>query len=364
VHFRTGEKSNWILKELTMKTRACVLHAQEDVRIETIEVGEVGPQQVLVRIGAGGICGSDIHYYWEGGIGTIRVSEPIVMGHEVAGTVEAVGSKVTRVRPGDRVALNPSRPCGKCIFCLQGLQQHCLEMQYFGSAIRKPHTNGGFRDFLVAEDFQCELVGDQVSIGEAACAEPLSVGLHAVNQAGNLLGKRVLVTGAGPIGALLIGAVRLAGAQEIVATDLSDVPLRVAAAMGASCVINAAQEPDRLLETYSADKGYFDVVFECTGAGAVLKETFPVIRPRGTIVQVGVCGAAEIPINALVGKELKLLGTHRFHHEYAVAARLIRERRIDVSPVISTTLPMERIAEGFSIARDRSSQMKVILSFE
>jgi len=347
-----------------MKTRACVLHAQEDVRIETLEVGDVGPQQVLVRIGAGGLCGSDIHYYWEGGIGTIRVSEPIVMGHEVAGTVEAVGKDVTRVRPGDRVGISPSRPCGTCKFCLEGLQQHCLEMQYFGSAMRKPHTSGGFRDLVIAEDFQCELVGDQVSIGEAACAEPLSVGLHAVNQAGNLLGKRVLVTGAGPIGALLIGAVRLAGAQEIVAVDLSEAPLKAAMAMGATSVINAAQEADRLLADYSGDKGYFDVVFECTGVGAVLRQAFPVIRPRGTIVQVGVSGPTEIPINALVGKEIKLVGTHRFHAEYAVAARLIRERRIDVSPVITSTIPMARIAEAFSVVRDRSSQMKVILNFD
>jgi L-idonate 5-dehydrogenase len=346
-----------------MKTRACVLHAQEDVRIETLEVGEVGPRQVLVRIGAGGVCGSDIHYYWEGGIGTIRVTEPIVMGHEVAGTVEAVGAEVTRVRPGDRIALCPSRPCGKCKFCLAGEQQHCLEMQFFGSAIRKPHTHGGFRDLLVAEEFQCEPVGDQVSLGEAACTEPLAVGVHAVNQAGGLLGKRVLVTGAGPIGALLIGAVRHAGAEEIVAVDLSDAPLKAAAAMGATTVINAGSEPDRLLADYSADKGYFDVVFECTGVGAVLKQVFPVIRPRGTIVQVGVSGGADIPVNALVAKEIRLVGTHRFHHEYAVAAKLIRDRLIDVRPVISTTLPMERIAEAFAIARDRSSQMKVQLSF-
>ena len=346
-----------------METRACVLYAQEDVRIETREVGEVGPQQVLVRIGAGGVCGSDIHYYWEGGIGTIRVTEPIVMGHEVAGTVEAVGDKVTRVRPGDRVAVSPSRPCGKCKFCLAGEQQHCLEMQFFGSAMRKPHTHGGFRDRLVAEEYQCEPMGDKVSLGEAACTEPLAVGVHAVNQAGSLVGKRVLVTGAGPIGALLIGAVRVAGALEIVAMDISEAPLKAALAMGANVAINAANEPDRLMADYAADKGYFDVVFECTGVGAVLKQAFPVIRPRGTIVQVGVTGSADIPVNALVGKEIRLVGTHRFHHEYAVAARLIREQRIDVKPVITKTLPMEKIAEAFAIARDRSSQMKVQLSF-
>ena len=346
-----------------METRACVLYAQEDVRIETREVGEVGPQQVLVRVGAGGVCGSDIHYYWDGGIGTIRVTEPIIMGHEVAGTVEAVGEKVTRVLPGDRVALCPSRPCGKCKFCLSGEQQHCLEMQFFGSAMRKPHTHGGFRDRMVVEEYQCEPMGDKVSLGEAACTEPLAVGVHAVNQAGSLVGKRVLVTGAGPIGALLIGAVRVAGALEIVAMDISEAPLKAALAMGANVAINAASEPERLAADYSADKGYFDVVFECTGVGAVLKQAFPVIRPRGTIVQVGVTGSADIPINALVGKEIRLVGTHRFHHEYAVAASLIREQRIDVKPVITRTLPMEKIAEAFEIARDRSSQMKVQLSF-
>jgi L-idonate 5-dehydrogenase len=346
-----------------MQTRACVLHAQEDVRIETLEVGEMGPQQVLVRIGAGGVCGSDIHYYWEGGIGTIRVSEPIVMGHEVAGTVEAIGARVTRVRPGQRVAVCPSRPCGKCKFCLDGEQQHCLEMQFFGSAIRTPHTHGGFRDRLIAEENQCEPMGEQVSLGEAACTEPLAVGVHAVNQAGNLVGKRVLVTGAGPIGALLIAVVRLAGASEIVAMDITEAPLRTALTMGAQVAFNVAHEPDRLLNDYAGDKGYFDVAFECTGVGTVLKQVFPVVRPRGTIVQVGVTGSADIPINMLVGKEIKLIGTNRFHHEYAVAASLIRKRRIDVRPVITKTLPMEQIAEALAIARDRSSQMKVQLSF-
>ncbi len=346
-----------------MKTRACVLYAQEDLRIETREVGEVGPQQVLVRIGAGGVCGSDIHYYWDGGIGTIRVTEPIVLGHEVAGTVEAVGEKVTRVRPGDLVAVCPSRPCNRCKFCLAGEQQHCLEMQFFGSAMRKPHTNGGFRDRLVAEEFQCEPMGDKVTVGEAACTEPLAVGVHAVNQAGSLFGKRILVTGAGPIGALLIGAARAAGAQEIVAMDISEAPLKAALAMGANAVINSAQEPERLAADYSADKGYFDVAFECTGVGVVLKQLFPVLRPRSTLVQVGVMASADIPMNALVGKEIRLVGTHRFHSEYAAAARLIREGRVDVKPIISKTLPMERAAEAFAIAKDRSTQMKVQLSF-
>lgn len=345
-----------------MKTRACVLHGKGDVRIETREIGGLGPRQVRVRIGAGGLCGSDIHYFRDGGIGTIQVSEPIILGHEVAGTVEAVGGAVANVKMGDRVALCPSLPCGHCRFCQIGQQQHCLEMQFFGSAMRKPHCNGGFRDEMIVEDFQCEPVGD-VGLGEAACAEPLSVGLHAINNAGSVFGKRVLVMGAGPIGALLIGAAKHAGAQEIVAVDLADAPLAAATQMGATSTINAGNEPDQLARLYSADKGYFDAGFECTGVGVALGNMFPVVKPRGTIVAVGVSSGAHIPFNALVGKEIRLAGTHRFHAEYPIAARLIAERRIDVRPIITATLPMEHIREAFDVVRDRASQLKVQLSF-
>ena len=268
-----------------MKIRACVLHGKGDVRIDTREVGNVGPKQVRVRVGAGGICGSDIHYFWDGGIGTIQVSEPIILGHEVAGTVEAVGGEVANVKPGDRVALCPSLPCGHCRFCQIGQQQHCLEMQFFGSAMRKPHCNGGFRDEIIVEDFQCEPVGN-IGLDEAACAEPLSVGLHAINNAAGVFGKRVLVMGAGPIGALLVGAAKLAGAQEIVAVDLADAPLAAAVKMGANSTVNARTEPDRLASLYSADKGYFDAGFECTGVDIALGNMFPVVKPRGTIVAV------------------------------------------------------------------------------
>lgn len=346
-----------------METKACVLHGQKDLRVETVPVADLLPGQVLVRVGAGGICGSDLHYYLDGGFGPIRVREPIVLGHEVAGTVAAVGSAVTRVKAGDRIALNPSRPCGHCKFCQQGQQQHCLDMWFYGSAMRLPHSQGAFRELIVAEEMQCEPVGDKVTLGEAACAEPLSVALHAVHQAGSLMGKRVLVTGAGPIGALVIAAAKYAGAAEIVATDLHDAALNKALEMGATRTVNVAVEPGLRAEAFTADKGYFDVVFECTGAAAVFKDLIPTVKPRGTIVQVGVTGEVPIAINALVGKEIRLVGTHRFHHEYPIAVQLIREGRINVLPIISATLPIERAVEAFEMASDRRTQMKVQISF-
>ena len=345
-----------------MKTRACVLHAKQDIRVEEREVGAVGPRQVLVRMGAAGICGSDIHYFWDGGIGTIIPTHPIILGHEIAGVVEQVGGEVGKVKVGDKVAVNPSQPCNHCRFCLLGQQQHCLEMQFFGSAMRTPHCDGGFRDRMVVSEYQCEPVGD-ATLGEAACCEPLSVGLHAVNNAGALMGKRVLVMGAGPIGALLVGAAKLAGAAEIVAVDLADAPLDAAMKMGATATVNGKTEPDKLMKLYAADKGFFDAGFECTGASVALGQMFPVVKPRGTIVAVGVSSGKDIPFNMLVGKEINLRGTHRFHAEFPLAAKMIGSRRIDVRPVITSTLPMERIREAFDIVRDRSKELKVQLTF-
>ncbi len=346
-----------------MKTRACMLYAQEDVRIEEIEIGEPAAHEVLVRVGAGGICGSDIHYYWEGGVGIIRVSEPIIMGHEFSGTIEAIGEKVTRVKVGDRVAINPANPCGICKFCQEGLQHHCVSMRFFGSAMLKPHTHGGFRDFLIASETQCEHVGDKISLGEAACAEPLAVGLHAINQAKNVFGKKVLVTGAGPIGALLIGALKVAGAAEIVAMDISEAPLKTALIMGATSTINPLKEESKLMDLYSPQKGYFDAAFECTGVPPVFKQMFPVVRPQGSIVQVGSMSAVELPVGLLLGKEINLVGTLRFNREYAQAAQMLKDQRIDVRPVISSTLPMTSVKEALNIARDRTKEMKVQLSF-
>ena len=129
--------------------RAVVIHAEKDLRVEPTTAPELGPRDVRVRIEAGGICGSDLHYYLHGGFGTIRVREPMILGHEIAGRVEAIGGEVSRVKPGDRVAVNPSRACGHCRYCQMGLQQHCTDMLFYGSAMRFPHVQGGFRDVLV-----------------------------------------------------------------------------------------------------------------------------------------------------------------------------------------------------------------------
>ena len=342
-------------------TKACRLYGQHDLRIEDVAVSDPGPGEVLVRLGAGGICGSDLHYYHDGGFGPIRVREPIILGHEAAGTIEALGAGVA-LRVGQKVALNPSRPCHDCRYCKEALFQHCLNMRFNGSALRLPHEQGFFRERMVLASAQCLPVPDTTDLSEAACAEPLAVCLHALAQAPDLSGRRVLVTGAGPIGVLCVALARRAGAAEIVATDLQELPLRVARKMGATDTINVIRSPEQITR-FEADKGYFDVSFECSAAAPALRTAMTCTRPRGTIIQLGVAGDLPVPINMLVGKELRLQGTHRFHGEFAQAVDLIASGAIDVAPMISASLPAERAQDAMDLAADRSRAVKVQITF-
>jgi L-idonate 5-dehydrogenase len=342
---------------------ALVIHAARDLRVEDVPTPEVLPQQLRVRVRFGGICGSDLHYFQDGGFGTIRVKEPMVLGHEVAGMIEEVGSAVAGFAVGDRIAISPSLPCGICRYCQQGLQNHCLDMRYFGSAMRTPHVQGAFRREIVVEQGQAFKLADTVSDEEGAMAEPLAVGLHAVRRAGPLLGKNVLVTGCGPIGAMAVVAARHAGASNIVVTDMGDFALRSALKVGADQALNVAAHPDAL-RAFSAEKGQFDVLFEASGNERALRGAFDALRPRGIIVQIGIGGEMTLPINAIVAKEFDLRGTFRFHEEFAIAVDLLNKGLIDVKPLISASVPYRDAGRAFALAADRSKAMKVLLDFE
>jgi len=341
---------------------ALVIHAPNDLRVETIVTEPVQAGQIRVRVRKGGICGSDLHYFNHGGFGTIRIKEPMVLGHEIAGIVAQVADGVTRIATGDRIAVSPSRPCGQCTYCQQGLQNHCLDMRYYGSAMRTPHVQGAFRQEIVCDASQAHKLADTVSDGEGALAEPLSVALHAVRRAGSLLGKRILVTGCGPIGALIIIAARRAGAAHIVATDVSAFTLRSAIKVGADAAINVGEQPDAL-EPYCVDKGSFDVLFEASGNERALRGALDALRPRGVIVQVGLGGEMTLPLNTIVAKEFDLRGAFRFHEEFAIAVELLNKGLIDVKPLISATLPFRDSGRAFALAADRSQAMKVLLDF-
>ncbi len=342
--------------------KAAIIHAAHDLRIEDAAAQPVGPRDVAVRVRAGGICGSDLHYFNHGGFGAIRLREPMILGHEVAGEVAGIGADVGTVAVGDRVAVNPSLPCGHCRFCLAGQPNHCADMRFFGSAMRMPHVQGGFRETLVCTEAQAIRVPPGLDLNHAAFAEPLAVCLHAARQAGELLGQRVLVTGAGPIGALMVLVARHAGAAEVVATDVVDAPLALLAQIGADRVVNVRERPDALHE-YGADKGRFDVMFECSGNPAALSGALALVRPRGVVAQVGLGGAeATIPLNLIVAKEIALRGSFRFHEEFAWAVRCIANGAIDVAPLLTEIVPLAEAERAFALAGDRTRAMKVQLA--
>lgn len=339
--------------------RAIVIHAAKDLRVEDRAVEAIGPGQVRLRLATGGVCGSDLHYYNHGGFGAVRLKEPMILGHEVSAYVEEPGT--SGLAKGQLVAVSPSRPCGGCKFCLEGLPNQCLNMRFYGSAMPFPHIQGAFREVLVADASQC-VDATGLTPGEAAMAEPLAVTLHATGRAGGMLGKRVLVTGCGPIGVLSILAARRAGAAEIVATDLSDFTLALAKRVGADRVINTGTSPEALAG-YGAEKGYFDVLYECTGVAAALAGGIAALRPRGVILQLGLGGDMSLPMMAITAKELELRGSFRFHPEFAVGVGLMQKGLIDVKPLITHTVGLGEAESAFKLASDRSQAMKAQIVF-
>ena len=347
-----------------MKTKVVRLYKEHDLRIDEETVQELKADDVLVRLGAGGICGSDLHYYHRGGMGDIRAIDPIILGHEASGTIEKLGSSAALLKVGQRVAINPSTNCNDCTYCAAGLQQHCTNMRFYGSAMFRPHEDGAFRQWMVVSANNCVPVSADTPLSVTAKSEPLAVCLHAAKRAlgtaKNLDGKRVIVTGAGPIGCLCVAVAQHLGAAEILVTDIQAYTLSVAEKMGASTIINVKTSSDELVQ-YENNKGYFDLAFECSGVESAMIQAIQVLKPQGTLVQVGNAGSMAVPFNRLVPRELNIMGSFRFYEEFAVAANLLDQSLIDVSPMISHELPLEQATQAFELASDRSQSVKVLL---
>lgn len=332
--------------------RSITAHGPRDLRVEDVAMPAApGPGEVAVDLRVGGICGSDLHYFHHGGFGAVRLREPMILGHEVAGVISSLGEGVTDLTVGETVAVDPSRPCGACANCRRGRANLCADMRFSGSAMRFPHSQGLFRERAVVPAAQAVPVAG--SAATAALCEPFAVCLHAVARAGPLLGARVLISGSGPIGCLTVLAARLAGAAEIVATDIFDPPLRIARDLGADRAVNVAAGPDGLAEERC------DVVFECSGDGQAVLSALKVLKPGGRLVLVGLGGDVTLPLAAIVATEIEILGSFRFGPEFAVAADLLSRGRADASALITRTLPMEQAEDAFLLASDRARAMKV-----
>ena len=336
--------------------KSIVVHGPKILKIENRELPTPGESQVLVRVANGGICGTDLHYYNHGGFGQIRIRQPMILGHEVSGYVE---TPVAGFKTGDLVAISPSRPCRTCSYCDEGMFNHCQNMRFYGSAMPFPHIQGAFREFLAVDPAQC-VSAHGLTPGEAAIAEPLAVVLHSAKQAGRIKGKRVLVTGCGPIGLLAIMMARSAGAAQIVAMDLVETACQNASAAGADRTVDVTRET---LEDYHADKGYFGILFECSGAERALVAGIDAMAPTGTIVQLGMRGDTTVPMQQIIAKELNLKGTFRFHEEFEQAVKMMQDGRIETSPLITQTFAVDDAIDAFECASDRTKSVKTQIAF-
>ncbi|WP_210414643.1 L-idonate 5-dehydrogenase [Microlunatus elymi] len=324
------------------------------LRVAELPKPEPRPGEVAVDIAYGGICGSDLHYFHDGAAGEFVIREPLVAGHEVVGRVGALGVGVTGLEPGQPVAVHPAQVCGECAECTGGRPQLCPSSRYLGSAAHFPHVQGGFTERLVVSADRAVPLPAGMTLRRAALAEPFTVAHHAVKRAGDIAGKSVLVTGAGPIGSLAVAAARQAGAGTIYASDLTDFALAQAKSMGADVLLRADQEdswPEQV-----------DVAIEASGSGPGLNSCIRTVRRAGRVVQVGILppGMTAILGNALVNKELQLHGSWRFHTEFAEAIELLADE-IDPEPLISHEFPLREALQAFRTAADRTAASKVLL---
>lgn len=335
---------------------AVVVHAAGDLRLEPVPEQEPGPHDAVVAVEYGGICGSDLSYLRHGASGLSVLRDPLVLGHEVAGHIEALGEAVTGFEVGQRVAVHPATVCGHCRHCTQGQPNLCESVRYLGSAASRPHTQGAFSARTVVPADQLRAVPEGVSTRLAAVAEPLGVAIHAVQRAGDVRGRTVLVNGAGPIGALVVAAARRAGAARVIAADLAPASLGVARRMGAHETVDLAG---------GAPLPEADVVFEASGAPAAVSAVLRSVRRGGTVVQVGNLPAGDIAVSlgALVFREVDYRGTFRFVDEIATALAYLADG-LDVGPLLTHEFAAEDAVEAFRVAGDRrTGSSKVLLRF-
>ena len=335
------------------ENRAAVLYAPGDLRVEDRAMPEPAPREVLVEIAAVGVCGSDIHYYEHGRIGSFVVRDPMVLGHESSGRVVALGPGASKHAIGNRVALEPGVPCGRCRECRAGRYNLCRDVRFFAT----PPIDGAFANYVtIHEDFAFALP-DSVSDEAGALMEPLSVGVWACRKASVSAGDSVLVTGAGPIGLLAMQTARAFGATEITVTDVNPHRLALAERTGATRTVNVAET--------SLDEGGLEVdaLIECSGHPTSLKAGIAVLQPAGTAVLVGMGPEEEgvVPISLIQNRELWLTGTFRYANTYPTAIALAAHGRVDLEAIVTGHYGLDDAEAALRAGREDPAAVKVMV---
>lgn len=341
---------------------AVVIHAPGDLRVTEVPDPILAPDEVLVRMAFGGICGSDISYWKSGAAGTAVLKVPLILGHEVSGTIEAIGESAAAslhaagLQVGSPVTLHPATMAGDHQMPADTADRTNLwpEVRYLGSAAFDPHEQGGFSSLRAVRPDQLRAVPAGVSLEHAALSEPFGVALHAISRAGDVAGRTVLINGAGPIGVLAVAAARRAGAARIIAADIAKSALEIAQEMGADETVNRLNG-----EPLPTD---VDIAIEASGAARALGGVIAAVSRGGVVVQVGNLPADEVraTLGGIVTREIEYRGSYRFIDEISDALDAMAEG-LDVSPLISHTVPLARAIEGFEIAADRSTGSSKVL---
>jgi len=330
--------------------RAAVLHEPGKLRIEERPRPEPASDEALVAVREVGICGSDLHYYRHGRIGDYVVEEPLILGHESAGEVVAVGDRVTDLAPGDRVALEPGVPCGRCAHCRRGEYNRCPDVTFMAT----PPDDGALAEYVAwPADFAYRLP-DGVSTLAGALCEPLGVGVHAARRGEVGVGDSVLVTGAGPIGLLAADAARAAGATEVFVADVVASKRDRAAARGATAAFDPTETDLAEAVAGRTDGTGVDVVIEAAGAESAIRGTLDAVRRGGTVVFVGLADEAEVPLDVLeiVDGELDVRGSFRYRNTYPAAIDLLAVDRVDAAGLVDFETDLSDAASAFERALD------------
>lgn len=328
---------------------AAVLTAPGSIALRSVAVPTLDPDQVLVRVAAVGVCGSDAHYYRHGRIGPYVVERPLVLGHEVSGRIEDVGSAVDPVRIGQRVAVEPQRPCRTCSQCTAGRYNLCPRMEFFAT----PPIDGAFSEFVAIQgDFAFD-VPDSVSDEAAALLEPLSVGISACRRAEIGPGDRVLVAGAGPIGVIVAQTARAFGASEVIVTDLDAGRRRFALTSGATRVLDPVGETVEGLEA--------DAFIDASGAESAVRSGIRAVRPAGRVVLVGLGNDdLRIPVSYLQDREIRLSGVFRYADTWPLAIELVRSGRVDLDSLVTARFGLAEAERALAIGGEHA-HMKAIV---
>lgn len=336
-----------------MSNQAAVLYAPHDIRLEERTRPIPGPNEVLVEIKAIGVCGSDVHYYEHGKIGSFVVRQPLILGHESAGVIVDVGEGVSKERVGQRVAIEPGVPCRVCRECRSGHYNLCRNVQFFGT----PPVDGAFTNYVtIPSDFAYALP-DQMSFEEGALIEPLSVGLWACRKAQLQGGDRVLATGAGPIGIVSMKVALALGATDVILTDVFPQRLEMARKLGATRTVNVAQES-------LADAGIeADILIECSGNASALKDGIRALRPGGRAVAVGMGPGEEmsVPIAFIQNNEITLTGIFRYANTYQDAIALVAAGHIDLKSLITGHYSLEQTEQALQAAKNDPRNIKPVV---